>query len=101
MKEISIPIPERVCYSAETDNFYSTEDSRGMGNAFYYRWRDHKDLFPAAREEILSKGQSGVEICSNLVELERIVKKLTSHRWEIKSVVQTHTGKYVVIYQNL
>ena len=94
-------IPNNVYYSAENDNFYSTVDNRGMGNTFYYHWRSHKDLFPAARENILSKGQSGVEICSNLFDLEKTIRELTNKSLNVKCVTETQNGNYIIVYQNL
>jgi len=39
------PIPKRVYYKTDTDNFY-TNTRHGMGNDFYLKWKSRYDEFP-------------------------------------------------------
>lgn len=39
-------IPACVYWSEEQDNFYDTNSNTGMGNSFYWKWKDRHSEFP-------------------------------------------------------
>lgn len=46
------PVPEGVWYGEETDNFYSVAARRGMGMAFWLKWRLRKHEFPTDPDKL-------------------------------------------------
>lgn len=44
------PIPADVYYSPDMGNFYSLKTKQGMGDTFYYKWRERAGEFPEHTE---------------------------------------------------